>query len=136
MRYRCLIFLRARRSLRSNACVTCLVVSHRGHRPEFSCFPLFFCPACRGFFLPANSLRMEVLIEVVMSLPLGKYRHYKGAFYHVTGVARHSETQEWLVVYRCLYGDFGLFVRPLEMFTESVTKDGKTVPRFEFIETI
>ncbi|HEY7773050.1 MAG TPA: DUF1653 domain-containing protein [Marinagarivorans sp.] len=71
-----------------------------------------------------------------MSLPLGKYRHYKGAFYHVTGVARHSETQEELVVYRCLYGDFGLFVRPLAMFTEAVVVDGKPVPRFDFVEAI
>ncbi len=68
-----------------------------------------------------------------MHLSLGKYRHYKGHFYHVTGIAKHSETQELLVVYRCLYGDFSLWVRPLVMFTERVTVDGKEVPRFEFV---
>lgn len=60
----------------------------------------------------------------------GRYRHYKGHDYEVIDVARHSETEEWLVVYRPLYGDRGLWVRPLEMFMESVEVDGKTVRRF------
>lgn len=60
----------------------------------------------------------------------GRYRHYKGNFYQVLGVARHSETEEELVVYRCLYGDHSLWVRPLAMFTESVIVDGREVPRF------
>lgn len=60
----------------------------------------------------------------------GRYRHYKGNFYEVLGVARHSETEEWLVIYRCLYGDFSLWVRPLAMFVEDVTVDGRTVRRF------
>jgi hypothetical protein len=60
----------------------------------------------------------------------GRYRHYKGNDYQVLGIARHSETEEELVVYRCLYGDFSLWVRPLAMFTESVTIDGRSVPRF------
>ena len=60
----------------------------------------------------------------------GRYRHYKGQDYEVIGVARHSETEEPLVVYRALYGDYGLWVRPLAMFTESVTKEGITQPRF------
>ena len=60
----------------------------------------------------------------------GIYRHYKGASYEVLGVAHHSETEEPLVVYRALYGDYGLWVRPLAMFTESVTKEGSTQPRF------
>lgn len=64
------------------------------------------------------------------ALPLGRYRHYKGRFYDVLGVAKHSETGEPLVVYRCLYGDFSLWVRPLSMFTESVELGGETVPRF------
>lgn len=68
-----------------------------------------------------------------MDLQLGKYKHYKGSFYHVTGVAHHSETQEAMVVYRCLYGDFSLWVRPLTMFTEQVVIDGKSLPRFEFV---
>lgn len=63
-------------------------------------------------------------------LPTGKYRHYKGNDYEVVGVATHSETHEPMVVYRPLYGEMGLWVRPLAMFTEDVTVDGKTVPRF------
>ena len=60
----------------------------------------------------------------------GRYRHYKGKYYEVIGVARHSETEEEFVVYRCLYGDFSLWVRPLAMFTETVTVEGRRVPRF------
>lgn len=60
----------------------------------------------------------------------GVYRHYKGGLYEVTGVARHSETLEPLVVYRPLYNDSGLWVRPHAMFTGSVTVDGQSVPRF------
>jgi hypothetical protein len=61
----------------------------------------------------------------------GKYRHYKGGEYEVVGVARHSETEEQLVVYRPLYGEGGLWVRPLDMFRETVEVDGRPVPRFE-----
>ena len=60
----------------------------------------------------------------------GRYRHYKGKDYEVIGTARHSETEEWLVVYRCLYGDYSLWVRPLDMFNESVDVAGEEVPRF------
>lgn len=60
----------------------------------------------------------------------GLYRHYKGKDYEVLGTATHSETGERLVVYRCLYGDFDLWVRPLAMFMESVVVEGRTVPRF------
>lgn len=60
----------------------------------------------------------------------GIYRHYKGQRYEVLGVARHSETEEEFVVYRALYGERGLWIRPMAMFTESVDKDGVTVPRF------
>ena len=63
----------------------------------------------------------------------GRYQHYKGQQYLVLGVARHSETEEELVVYRQDYGDKGLWVRPRAMFEESVTIDGQTVPRFRFI---
>ncbi len=63
----------------------------------------------------------------------GLYRHYKGGQYRVMGVARHSETDETLVVYRCLYDNDSLWVRPLFMFLERVLVDGKQVPRFEFI---
>ena len=68
-----------------------------------------------------------------MSLPPGRYRHYKGGEYAVYGVATHSETEESLVVYRPLYGEGALWVRPLSMFEETVQRDGATVPRFEFI---
>lgn len=60
----------------------------------------------------------------------GRYRHYKGNDYQVLGVARHSENGELLVVYRCLYGDFSLWVRPLSMFVETVMVGGESVPRF------
>jgi hypothetical protein len=60
----------------------------------------------------------------------GRYRHYKGQEYEVLGVARHSETEEELVVYRALYGEFGLWVRPLDMFEAQVDLDGRLVPRF------
>jgi hypothetical protein len=63
----------------------------------------------------------------------GKYRHYKGGEYEVFFVARHSETEEELVVYRTLYGDFSHWVRPLAMFTETVEIDGQQVPRFEYV---
>ncbi|WP_299196881.1 DUF1653 domain-containing protein [uncultured Amphritea sp.] len=69
-----------------------------------------------------------------MTLKQGFYRHYKGAEYQVLHLARHSETEEWLVVYRPCYGDRAVWVRPLEMFNENVTvSDGTVVPRFEFI---
>ena len=60
----------------------------------------------------------------------GFYRHYKGQRYEVIGTAQHSETREWVVVYRALYGEMGLWVRPLAMFTETVEVDGQTVARF------
>lgn len=66
-----------------------------------------------------------------MSEPLpGRYRHYKGGAYEVVGVARHSETDERLVVYRCLYDNDSLWVRPLAMFMETVCVDGQEQPRF------
>jgi hypothetical protein len=60
----------------------------------------------------------------------GIYRHYKGQRYRVLGVARHSETEELLVVYQALYGERGLWVRPLRMFNESVELNGQPVARF------
>jgi hypothetical protein len=67
------------------------------------------------------------------ALAPGKYRHYKGPMYEVIGVATHSETEEQLVVYRALYGEFGLWVRPLSMFREEVIADGVSVPRFRYV---
>ena len=63
----------------------------------------------------------------------GRYRHYKGRDYQVIDIAKHSETEEKLVVYRCLYGDRSLWVRPLEMFRETVEVAGEQVPRFTFV---
>lgn len=68
-----------------------------------------------------------------MDLTLGKYRHFKGGEYQVHGVATHSETGDQVVVYTPLYGDGGLWVRPLAMFTENVEHEGETSPRFLFI---
>ncbi|TXJ08163.1 MAG: DUF1653 domain-containing protein [Acinetobacter sp.] len=66
---------------------------------------------------------------------IGLYRHYKGNMYQVIGTAQHSETAELMVVYQCLYGEYGLWLRPLSMFNEWVTLDnGQSVPRFEFIQ--
>lgn len=67
------------------------------------------------------------------SIKPGHYRHFKGKEYEVLGVARHSETEEELVVYRALYGDFGLWVRPVSMWNETVERDGKTFRRFTYI---
>lgn len=68
-----------------------------------------------------------------MELKAGKYRHFKGGEYSVQGVARHSETGESLVVYTPLYGEGGLWVRPLEMFMGTVDRDGEIKPRFQYI---
>jgi uncharacterized protein len=63
----------------------------------------------------------------------GLYRHYKGGQYRVLGTARHSETDELLVIYRCLYDNNSLWVRPVVMFMENVELDGQQVPRFQRI---
>lgn len=79
------------------------------------------------------------MAEILRPLPAeprpGRYRHYKGREYRVIGLARHSETQEVLVVYQLLYGDFGLWVRPATMFTETITHEGRRLPRFAFVAT-
>lgn len=69
-----------------------------------------------------------------MSVVPGLYRHYKGMPYRVLGTAQHSETLEPLVVYRALYGEHGLWVRPAAMFAENVTVDGVIQPRFALVE--
>ena len=63
----------------------------------------------------------------------GKYRHFKGNEYEVLCVAKHSETEELMVVYRALYGDGDIWVRPASMWTETVLRDGVERPRFEYI---
>ena len=69
-----------------------------------------------------------------MEIKKGKYRHFKGNLYEVLGVAKHSETLEEMVVYRALYGEKEIWVRPVCMWHETVERDGKTLPRFTFIE--
>lgn len=71
-----------------------------------------------------------------MALTSGIYQHYKGQLYQVFSVATHSETQEQLVVYQCLYGDYSMWIRPLSMFTQDVVlENGACVPRFKFLHT-
>lgn len=67
-------------------------------------------------------------------IKLGKYRHYKGGEYEVIGIAHHSETLEDMVVYRALYGDGDIWVRPLSMWNETVEVSGTLVKRFTLIE--
>ena len=67
-------------------------------------------------------------------LKLGRYRHFKGKEYEVVGVAKHSETLEPMVVYRALYGEGGLWVRPLSMWNEHVERENYSGPRFVYIE--
>ena len=68
-----------------------------------------------------------------MPITPGRYRHYKGPEYQVLCEARHSETEEELVVYRALYGEGGVWVRPRAMFCEEVEVDGTRVPRFAYV---
>ncbi|AUZ04485.1 hypothetical protein ADP71_07260 [Vitreoscilla sp. C1] len=77
--------------------------------------------------LPFAFIKKEAFMSI---LARGIYRHYKGQLYEVLDCARHSETEEILVVYRALYGDYGLWVRPFKMFTESVEHHHQIVPRF------
>ena len=66
-------------------------------------------------------------------IKLGRYRHFKGSEYEVVGLAKHSETLEDMVVYRALYGEFGLWVRPAAMWNEIVERDGKIYRRFTYL---
>ena len=68
-----------------------------------------------------------------MDIKLGKYRHFKGMEYEVLGVAKHSESLEEMVVYRALYGEGGLWVRPVSMWEETVERDGVSYRRFTYI---
>ena len=68
------------------------------------------------------------------NIKLGKWKHFKGNEYEVIAIAKHSETLEPMVVYRALYGDGGIWVRPASMWNETVERDGKTYKRFTFVE--
>ena len=70
-----------------------------------------------------------------MNLPRpGIYRHFKGKEYLLIDIAKHSETEEPMAVYRAMYGDCGLWVRPLSMWTEEVVRDDYKGPRFTFVK--
>lgn len=69
-----------------------------------------------------------------MEVKIGKYRHFKGGMYQVIAVAKHTETLEDVVVYRALYGEGKIWVRPVSMWNETVEKDGVSCPRFTFVE--
>ena len=64
----------------------------------------------------------------------GTYKHYKGNLYEVLDIARHSETQEWFVVYKTLYGDYSTWIRPYDMFVGMIEIDGKLLKRFEYMK--
>lgn len=83
--------------------------------------------------LSSRSIFQGQYVNTMPTLQTGTYRHYKGPLYDVLGVARHSETEQWLVLYRPQYGERGLWVRPLEMFTETVEYQGRCLPRFEYL---
>lgn len=74
--------------------------------------------------------------QAVAAIPPGRYRHFKGRDYEVIAVARHSETVETMVVYRALYGEGGVWVRPASMWNETVERDGKTYRRFYRLDRI
>lgn len=70
-----------------------------------------------------------------MNIEKGIYRHFKGNKYQVINIVRHSENQQYMVLYQALYGDHGLWVRPLQMFIEEIEVEGQKRPRFELIES-
>ena len=84
---------------------------------------------------PAQVINLFLIIKGLNmdEVKLGKYRHFKGNLYEVLGIATHSETLEDYVVYRALYGEMGLWIRPKEMFFEKISRDGKMIDRFHYI---
>jgi hypothetical protein len=78
-----------------------------------------------------NSLVDDDQLPPLIETPLGQYRHYKGGLYEVVGTVRHSETLEPMTLYRALYGEQGLWVRPAAMFNEQIVFQGKAQARFE-----
>ena len=87
---------------------------------------------CTG--MPRVSVKEDNMEAFKYHVQPGRYRHFKGNEYEVLGMARHSETEEEMVVYRALYGERGLWVRPAAMWCETVERDGKVQPRFVRIE--
>jgi len=81
--------------------------------------------------MTALNLNFDIRINMIQ---LGRYQHFKGNFYQVLHIAKHSETEELLVVYQPEYGDRDIWVRPLNMFDETIERDGKTLKRFSKVE--
>ena len=100
------------------------------HPPQtfFRIFP------AKGFFAARKYAIIRLVMEFHYEIRPGRYRHFKGNEYEVLGMARHSETEEEMVVYRALYGERGLWVRPAAMWCETVERDGRVQPRFVRIE--
>ena len=82
---------------------------------------------------PSSGPASDTDLSPLPSIQLGLYLHYKGGLYEVQGVVRHSETLQPMVLYRALYGQRGLWVRPFDMFLETVQVEGRTVSRFTWI---
>lgn len=76
---------------------------------------------------------LKLVADMTPELNKGFYRHYKGRYYEVLDLVRHSETEEWLVLYRTCYGDESRWVRPFPMFTETITLDGAAQARFAYV---
>ena len=103
--------------------------------------PTFPAPLVRMMLSTSELMRRLLRVPSRFTMIAGgsgeakrRFRHYKGGEYEYLGTARHSETEEELVLYRPLYNDSGLWVRPKTMFFENVTVEGKSVPRFEEIK--
>ncbi|MBQ9979612.1 MAG: DUF1653 domain-containing protein [Oscillospiraceae bacterium] len=77
---------------------------------------------------------MSEILPPLPDIKPGLYRHFKGNMYRLLHIARHSETLEPMVVYQALYGEGGIWVRPAEMWTETVERDGQTFSRFTYVE--
>lgn len=98
--------------------------------------PLYWIPPVETFpddYLTAPVNPVRFLERYYMDIKLGRYKHFKGNEYEVLGIAKHSETLEPMVVYRALYGNMEIWVRPASMWGETVEKDGYYGPRFIFI---
>lgn len=90
---------------------------------------------CLYFAVPCFKMYIQVISQD-FKMKQGLYEHYKGKHYQVIGICRHSETLEDMVVYRALYGDGSLWVRPKHMFEEEIVYEGLCRPRFQFIRAI
>jgi len=72
-------------------------------------------------------------MKIEKTIKLGIYKHYKGNLYEVLSTGRHSESEEWMVIYRTLYDDGSIWIRPYDMFTESIEINGKNLKRFAYM---